>query len=80
VKIQKFIDNGKLVRTAAVKEEGIKELEAAISDQLDQILSSPVESPIIVSIRHEEIIKDTLNNIEDAITAILCPANRVGKL
>jgi tRNA modification GTPase len=68
--VHKFINGGKLVRTAALKEEGIKELEAAISDQLDQILSSPVESPVIVSIRHEEIINDTLKNIEDAISAI----------
>ncbi|MDZ4132431.1 MAG: GTPase, partial [Dethiobacteria bacterium] len=68
--IHEVMDSGNLIRTAAVKEEGIKELEAAISDQLDQILSSPVESPVIVSIRHEEIIKDTLNNIGDAITAI----------
>lgn len=69
--MQKFIDSSTLVRTAALKEEGIKELEAAISDQLDQILSSPVESPVIVSIRHEEIINDALHNIEDGITAIL---------
>jgi len=68
--MQKYFNSGKLVRTAAVKEEGIKELEAAISDQLDQILSSPVESPVIVSIRHEEIVKDALHNIEDAIAAI----------
>lgn len=68
--MQKYYDGGKLVRTAAIKEKGIKELEAAISDQLDRILSSPVESPVLVSIRHEEIIKDTLQNIKDAITAI----------
>ncbi len=68
--IQEFMDSGSLIRTAAVKEEGIKGLETAISAQLDQILSCPVESPVIVSIRHEEIIKDTLHNLEDAVTAI----------
>lgn len=68
--VTKFIDGGKLVRTAALKEEGIKELEAAISAQLDKTLSSPVESPVIVSIRHEEIINDTLKNLEDAISAV----------
>ncbi len=60
----------KVVETAAIKKEGIKDLENAVTDQLDQIMEPGSESPVIVSVRHEQVIKDAIACLSNALNAL----------
>ncbi len=62
----------KVVKTSAVTGAGIKDLEEAVTDELDRIFGEEAvsESPVVVSIRHERAIARSLEHIESAIKAI----------
>jgi len=60
----------KVVETAAVKGEGIKSLEDAVTDQLDQIMEPGGESPVIVSVRHEQVIKEAIECLNNALNVL----------
>jgi tRNA modification GTPase len=59
-----------IVKTSAITGEGIDELEKTVANKLDQILGYSDISPIVVSIRHEEIIKQALSHLESALEQI----------
>ncbi len=56
---EKYPDAG-IVRTSALKEEGIEQLENAIERILDHKMGVSDESSALVSIRHEEIVSEAL--------------------
>ncbi|MFO7952885.1 MAG: tRNA uridine-5-carboxymethylaminomethyl(34) synthesis GTPase MnmE [Bacillota bacterium] len=68
--VEKLIPEARVVETIAIKGEGIKSLEAAVSEQLDQILGSSNENSLIVSIRHEQIIKEAQGSVKNAMEAL----------
>lgn len=61
-----------VVETSAVTGAGIKDLEEAVTNELDRIFGEETvsESPVVVSIRHERAIAGSLEHIESAIKAI----------
>ena len=62
--------DAEIVETAAIKGLGIKQLEEAVTMQLDKCLGGEEENLVIVSLRHEEIISETLSSIENALDSI----------
>jgi len=62
----------KIVETSALKGLGIKDLEDAVTAELDRIFGeeSLDESPVVVSIRHEGVILEAREYIEKAIAAL----------
>jgi len=69
-RVQDINMNAEIVKTAAITGEGIQFLEEAVTRQLDRVLGMAGESPLLVSIRHEEIIHEALQNIENAFNAV----------
>ncbi len=64
----KHLPDPDIVETSALEGTGIKELEQAVVNQLDRIYQAEQfdESPVIVAIRHEEIIKHAVEHLEKA--------------
>jgi len=62
----------KVVETSAVHGAGIDDLEEAVTAELDHIFGEEwvSESPVVVSIRHEEAIGEAIENIDRAIQAV----------
>ncbi len=58
--------DAKIVETAAINGAGIDELERAVTEQLDHLFGEAAESPAVVSLRHEEILKEALMSILNA--------------
>lgn len=58
-----------IVRTAAIREEGIRQLEEAVTRQLDRVFGSESENLTIHSLRHEEVLCEALQYIESAAEA-----------
>lgn len=69
-KLKELHPDAAIVETAAITGAGIDELEKAVTEQLDSLLGIPTESPAIVTIRHEETLKDALNSIDSAEQAL----------
>jgi len=63
-KIKRKYPKASIVKTSALKGIGIQSVEQAVSDQLDMILGKKSESSIIVSIRHEQLLKEVKLTIE----------------
>ncbi len=61
-----------IVETSAVKGYGIKELEAAATAELDRIYGAETisESPVVASIRHEEIITRAREYLDNALAVL----------
>lgn len=59
--------NVRVIETAALKNEGTDELELAITEELDKCYGTAGESSLIVSIHHEEILKEVIGIVESAI-------------
>jgi tRNA modification GTPase len=59
-----------IVKTAVIKNKGIGQLEEEITGQLDRKLGKGGESPLLLSMRHQEIVNEALQSIEKAIYAI----------
>jgi len=68
--VKRHCPDARVVETAAVKSEGIKNLEEAVTELLDELLGTGEENPVVVSIRHEEIIKDAGESIKSALNAL----------
>lgn len=68
--VKKIFTDAEIVKTAALTGVGIDLLEEAVTRQLDLVLGTTGESPLLVSIRHEEIIRGAMLNIENAIYAV----------
>lgn len=70
--VKNYCPDAKIVETSAVTGEGIKQLENAVTNMLDNIFGSDTdqENQAIVSMRHERIIDEALMNVESAIEAI----------
>ncbi len=68
--LEKIHEDAEIIETAAIKGEGISLLEDAVTRQLDTLLGSNSESPAIVSLRHEEILTETLKYIDSAMLAL----------
>lgn len=59
-----------VVRTAAVKNEGIASLEKTIGRLLDlELGTTPLESPVMVSLRHAAIVEEVRKHLEMALQA-----------
>lgn len=58
-----------IVQTAAINNDGIELLEEAVTEQLDRCFGPAAESSLLVSFRHEEIVKEALQSVGDAINA-----------
>lgn len=65
--IRDLFGDARVVETAAINNEGIDRLEKAVTEELDICYGSAGESSLIVSIHHEEIIKEVIKIIENAI-------------
>ena len=59
-----------IVKTAALTGEGIQLLEDAVTKQLDLVLGKAGESAMLVSIRHEDIICEASEIIDNAINIL----------
>ena len=61
-----------IVETSAVQGRGIKELEEAVTAELDRIFNTETvsESPVVVSIRHEEILEQARQHLDHALKAV----------
>lgn len=59
-----------IVRTVAVREEGIKLLEEAVIRQLDRVLDTTADNRMIYSLRHEKILLESLEIIGNAGKAL----------
>ncbi|NMD42463.1 MAG: tRNA uridine-5-carboxymethylaminomethyl(34) synthesis GTPase MnmE [Firmicutes bacterium] len=60
-----------LVLTAAIKNKGIEQLEKSIERLLDRDLgTAPQESPVVVNLRHAEIVDRARNHLETARQAL----------
>ncbi len=68
--LQDLHPDADIIKTAAITGEGISMLEDAVTSQLDNLLGVSSECPAVVSLRHEEILLETLGIIETAITAL----------
>lgn len=67
-----------IVETSAVKNEGIDQLEKAVTKELDKCYGTAGESSLIVSIHHEEILKEVLEVVENTIdVASLLPLEMI---
>jgi len=64
----KYLPDVNIVEASALEGTGIKELEEAVVNQLDRKYQAEKfgESPIIVTIRHEESIKHAVEHLEKA--------------
>jgi len=62
----------RVIETSAVYGTGIKDLEEAVTAELDRIFGEETvsESPVVVSIRHEEAIGEAVDYIDKALNAI----------
>lgn len=62
----------RVVETSAVHGTGIKDLEEAVTAELDRIFGEETvsESPVVVSIRHEEAIGEAVEHIDSALEAV----------
>lgn len=61
-----------VVRTAAIKNEGIERLEETIAGLLDRNLGAvSAESPVMAHLRHARIVEETRDHIERALEASL---------
>ncbi len=62
----------RVVETSAVQGTGIKDLEEAVTAELDRIFGEETvsESPVVVSIRHEQAIREAVEHINKAIDAV----------
>lgn len=68
--VRNWHQEAEIVKTAALTGEGIQLLEDAVTRQLDQVLGTAGESPMLVSIRHEEIICETKKIIDNSINIL----------
>lgn len=62
--------DAEIVQTSAIMGEGIKELEEAVTRQLDHILGKGQDSSSVVSLRHEQTIREALKNVESALETL----------
>jgi tRNA modification GTPase len=67
--IENLFAEATIVHTSALTGEGINKLEQGVAMQLDKKFGSFPESPVIVNIRHECILSDTLEIIDSIIEA-----------
>lgn len=67
--VKKIFTDAAIVHTSALTGEGISRLEHGVAMQLDNKFGALPESPIIVNIRHENIISEALNILESVIEA-----------
>jgi len=70
VEVNNKIPDASVVKTVATRGEGIDALELAVAEQLDRVLGSAPESPVIVTLRQEEILTDALLIIDDTLEAL----------
>ncbi len=68
-KVAKSYPYASVVKTSALRGEGIETLELAVAEQLDSVLGSAPECPVVVTLRHEEVLKEALQIIVDILTA-----------
>lgn len=68
--IEEHFPHAQIVRTALIEDRGIDILEKRMVQLLDSKLSGAEESALLVSIRHEQVFKDSLESIERALAAI----------
>ena len=67
--VKKLFPDAVIVHTSALTGEGISSLEEGVAMQLDSKFGSFPESPVIVNIRHENILSDALDIIVSVIEA-----------
>lgn len=67
---EKIFPGEEIVRTAAIREDGIEQLEEAVTRQLDLFLGPEAENTTVFLLRHEKILQEALISIENAIEAI----------
>ncbi|MFO8192819.1 MAG: tRNA uridine-5-carboxymethylaminomethyl(34) synthesis GTPase MnmE [Bacillota bacterium] len=65
-KVRKCYKEATVVQTAAIKGEGMSELEEAAAEQMDVLFKGVSEGPAVISIRHEQILEETYICIERA--------------
>ena len=68
--INNLFPNEEIICTAAIREEGIQQLEEAVTRQLDLFLCSAAENTMLFSLRHEEVLCETLKSLENAQSTI----------
>lgn len=68
--VRNYHQEAEIVKTSALTGEGIQLLEDAVTRQLDQVLGTAGESPMLVSIRHEEIICEAKEIIGNSINIL----------
>lgn len=59
----------KIIRTALVKNQGIKQLEEEMARMLDQHLGYGGENYAMIGLRHEEIVREALKSMESSAAA-----------
>ncbi|MDY6825858.1 MAG: tRNA uridine-5-carboxymethylaminomethyl(34) synthesis GTPase MnmE [Bacillota bacterium] len=65
-KVKRCYKDAPIVQTAAIRGEGMSDLEEAAAEQMDLFFKGISEGPAVISLRHEQIMKETLLCIEEA--------------
>jgi tRNA modification GTPase len=68
--IDRYLCGQKVVVLSALEGTGIDQLEQAVAAELDQLFGPAGESPILISVRQEEILNAAISNIEDALVSL----------
>lgn len=68
--LSSYLSGQPVIVISALEGSGIEELEQAVTAELDQLFGPAGESPVLISIRQEEILKETILNLEDALESL----------
>lgn len=68
--LEKILPGIEIIYTSALREEGIPQLEEAVSRQLDLLFNADIENNYMFSIRHEEVLSEAIAFMMSALDAV----------
>ncbi len=70
VDLEKILPGIEIIYTSAIREEGILQLEEAVSRQLDLLFNTNTENNYMFSVRHEEVLSEAIDFMKNALDVV----------